>query len=212
MDALELLKKDHRKVEALFHRFNDGGGLTGMVKRLTGTAASPRQKRSAAEQICRELDVHASIEESTFYPAIRALRDERLDQLLDESLREHSSIKDRVQEARASLGDEGQLGSAMASLQECVDHHVREEEGEMFPRITDGMPESDREALGRVLAARKRAAVAPTKSAKTGTRARKRTVKRAETRSTTDRRRVRKTTAKAKKPRTAAKARAARRR
>jgi hypothetical protein len=69
MDALELLRKDHRKVETLFRRFNDRGGLTGVVKRLTGTAASPRQKRSTAQQVCRELDVHAAIEESTFYPA-----------------------------------------------------------------------------------------------------------------------------------------------
>jgi hemerythrin superfamily protein len=212
MDAIALLEKDHRKVEALFQRFNDGGGLTGVVKRLTGNAASAREKRSAAEQICRELDVHADVEESTFYPAIRALRDERLDQLLDESLREHGSIKDRVQEARASLDDEAQLGSAMSSLQECVDHHVRDEENEMFPRITDLMPEAERDALGRELAARKRAPMPAGRSAKTPARARKRTVKRAASTSAARGRRVRKTTAKAKKPRTAAKSRAARRR
>ena len=50
MDAIELLKRDHRKVEDLFMRFRDGGGVTGAMKRLTGNAASPRQHRSVAER------------------------------------------------------------------------------------------------------------------------------------------------------------------
>jgi hemerythrin superfamily protein len=212
MDAIDLLEKDHRKVETLFQRFNDGGGLTGVVKRLTGNAASARQKRSLAEQVCSELDVHAAIEESTFYPAIRGLRDERLDELLDESLREHGSIKDGVQEVRAALDDESRLGTAMSALQQCVDHHVREEEGEMFPRVTDVMPESERADLGRQLTERKRVVMPSARRATPAARARKRTVKRAQARSGATARRVRKTTVKAKKPRTAAKSRAARRR
>ena len=62
MDAIEMLKKDHEKVTELFRRFNGGGGLTGMVKRATGSIPE-RERRRAADQICRELDAHALIEE-----------------------------------------------------------------------------------------------------------------------------------------------------
>ena len=206
MDAIDLLKKDHAKVATLFQRFNDGGGLTGVVKRLTGNAASPRQRRSAAEQICRELDVHASIEETTFYPALRALRDQRLDEMLDEAQREHGSIKDGVQESRAVFADDERLRTAMATLQQCVDHHVREEENEMFPLVEERMPENERAGLGRELAARRRAHAAPAPRPK-------KTTKRPAARTRPGgRRRVRKTTTKVTKARTRAKARAGRRR
>src|SRR5512143_2724317 len=109
MDAIGLLKKDHARVTALFTRFNDGGGLTGVVKRLTGNTASPRQRRAIAEQICRELDVHAAIEEAVFYPAARALHDEQVDGMLDEAAREHGTIKERVGEARGADGDDDGL-------------------------------------------------------------------------------------------------------
>ena len=216
MDAIAFLKKDHEKVTALFQRFNDGGGLTGVVRRLTGNSASPAQRRSIAEQICRALDVHAQIEEAAFYPAVRALRDERLDEMLDEALREHGTIKDRVEETRLALEDEDRLNSAMTSLQQCVDHHVAEEEREMFPKVEERMPEQERSALGRDLAARQRSAGAPPRAAaptqgraKVATHAtrRKKTVRRATTAAA--RRRVRKTAAKA-KSRTTGKARRAR--
>jgi hemerythrin superfamily protein len=158
MEAIALLKNDHRKVETLFRRFNDGGGLTGVVKRLTGTAASTRQRRSTAERICDELDVHARIEEQVFYPAVRALRDQRLNEMTDEANEEHSTIKERVRAARAALDDDEELRTRIGSLQECVDHHVREEESEMFPLLEERMPEDERARLGRELAALKRTA------------------------------------------------------
>jgi hemerythrin superfamily protein len=216
MDAIAFLKKDHEKVTALFQRFNDGGGLAGVVRRLTGNSASPAQRRSIAEQVCRALDVHAQIEESVFYPAVRALRDERLDQMLDEALREHGTIKDRVEETRLALDDD-RLKGAMTSLQQCVEHHVAEEEREMFPKVEERMPQEERSALGRDLAARHRSAGGPTPAAaptrgrgKAVTRAtrRKKSVQRTTT--AVARRRVRKTTAKAKSARTTGKTRRAR--
>src|SRR5258706_8678013 len=139
MDALALLEKDHAKVTALFRRFNDGGGLSGVVKRLTGNTASPRRRQTIAEQICRELELHARIEEAVFYPAVRALDDERLGELLDEAQLEHGSIKERVQEGRAAMGDDDAIRAATGLLQHCVDHHVREEEVEMFPLLEERM-------------------------------------------------------------------------
>jgi hemerythrin superfamily protein len=158
MDAIALLKNDHRKVEELFRRFNDGGGLTGVVKRLTGNAASARQRRATAERICGELEVHARIEEQAFYPAVRALRDQRLNEMTDEAADEHATIKERVRAARTALDDDEELPARIRSLQECVDHHVREEESEMFPLVEERMPEDERARIGRELAASKRAA------------------------------------------------------
>lgn len=191
MDAIELLTADHRKVEDLFHRFDDGGGLTGMVKRLTGASASARQRRTVAERICRELDTHARIEEQIFYPAVRALHDQRLGELVGESVDEHATIKERVAAARGSLGDDNALRERMKSLRECVDHHVHEEENEMFPLLEQRMPEDERGRVGRELAAGKRKS-APRAAAPR----RRKTVKRARP---SEGRRTGKTTAKARK-------------
>jgi hemerythrin superfamily protein len=158
MDAIELLKKDHDAVEQLFQRFSDGGGLTGVVKRLTGTGAQPRQRRDLAQRICKELEVHALIEEEIFYPAVRTLNDQKLNAMLDESEREHATLKERVSATEDALDDDEDLQQRVGSLQDCVTHHVREEEGEMFPRLADLMPANERARIGRELAARKRSA------------------------------------------------------
>jgi iron-sulfur cluster repair protein YtfE (RIC family) len=163
MDAIEVLKKDHRTVEDLFKRFNDGGGLTGMVKRLTGNGGQPRQRRQIAEKICAELDTHALIEEQVFYPAIRGLHDPELDKQLDEAEKEHSTIKQRCRAVRSAGDAEQELREAVSKLQECVDHHVGEEEREMFPMVEDRMPDDERDRVGRELTARKRSAPKPAK-------------------------------------------------
>jgi iron-sulfur cluster repair protein YtfE (RIC family) len=194
MDAIALLKKDHRTVEQLFQRFNDGGGLTGIVKRLTGNAAPPRQRRQVADRICAELDTHALIEEEVFYPAVRQLGDPQLDEQLQEAEREHSTIKQRVQDVRTASDEETELRNAVTSLQECVDHHVKEEEREMFPLVEERMVDAERARVGRELAARKRTAT-PKRTAAPASKGTRRTSPAAAGR----RRRVRKVAVKARK-------------
>jgi hemerythrin superfamily protein len=163
MDAIELLKKDHQKVTELFKRFNGGGGLTGMVKRVAGSIPE-RQRRQAADQICRELDVHALIEEEVFYPAVRALNDDELNSQLSEAFNEHATVKRQVAMIRNGIGRDADLQSKVDELQKCVDHHVSEEEGEMFPRVEELMDEGRRRELGRELQARKSQAMPSTRS------------------------------------------------
>jgi hemerythrin superfamily protein len=156
MDAITLIKKDHDKVEGLFARYNGGGGLTGLVKRITGNVPV-RQKTTALEGICRELDVHARIEEDILYPALRKTGDPELQRQVDESIREHARVKDLVGKLRTRTGELDADTDAMVSeLQQCVDHHVREEENEMFPRMEEVVPEPERRELGRQLQERKR--------------------------------------------------------
>ena len=182
MDAIELLEKDHQKVTELFRRFNGGGGLTGLVKRVTGNVPD-RQRRQAADQICRELEVHTVIEEEIFYPAVRALNDDRLNGMLAEAFKEHATVKQLVATIRNGIGVDDDLQSKMNELQSNVDHHVREEEHEMFPRVELLMDAPRRDRLARDMRARKqqveprparrRATVARTRAR---TRTRRRTV------------------------------------
>src|SRR5690242_21176979 len=119
MDAIELLKKDHQEVTKLFQRFSSGKG---------GRAAN-----GVVAKICEELDVHALIEEEIFYPAVRQAGRE-LASKVDESLREHARVKEQVAELRREMegGADADLGPRVMALQQDVEHHVTEEEGEMF--------------------------------------------------------------------------------
>src|SRR5262249_37657505 len=155
----------------------------GVVKRMTGNSASARERRATAERICGELDVHARIEEQVFYPAVRALHDEKLGELVHESTDEHATIKERVAAARAALDDDQELRTRSDSLQECADPHGREEEKEMSPRLEERMPEDERARLGRELAARKR--MAAPRARKTTRRAATRPAQPVRTRKTT---------------------------
>jgi hemerythrin superfamily protein len=144
MDAIELLKKDHQEVTRLFQRFSGRKGR--------------RNDTSVVEKICDELDVHARIEEEIFYPAVREASSE-LARKVDESLQEHARVKEQVRSLREQLrggaeGDEA-LEGQMSALEQDVEHHVTEEEGEMFPQVAEEMDERQRTRLGERLKARK---------------------------------------------------------
>jgi len=155
MDVIDVVRKDHRRVEELFSRFRGGGGLTGLVRRVTGDVPR-RQRRSAVEGICRELDLHARLEEEIVYPAARATADPELGRLIGESLREHARVKQLVAQLRATSPEDGDVDARVDALEECVRHHVTQEEGEMLPRLEQVMPERERAQLGRRMQARKR--------------------------------------------------------
>jgi hemerythrin superfamily protein len=136
MDAIRLLKQDHREVEQLIEEFEK--------------ARSPR-KAQIAGQICRMLTVHATIEEEIFYPAAReALKDE---DLAEEAEVEHQSAKDLIARIQGSTPDDDKFEARVKVLGEYVKHHVREEEKEMFPQLQQR--KIDLEALGEQLQQRR---------------------------------------------------------
>ena len=118
MDAIQLLKQQHREVEELFESFEK--------------AKSEGPKQKIATQICQKLKAHAMLEEEIFYPAARAeIEDE---DLLDEAQVEHNSAKQLIAEIEQGPGDE--LWEAKVKvLGEYIKHHVKEEEREMFKEI-----------------------------------------------------------------------------
>jgi hemerythrin superfamily protein len=111
MDAVAMLKADHRKVEETFAAFEK--------------ARSEDRKRELAMQACLELKVHATIEEEIFYPACR----ERVEEdLLDEAYVEHDSAKLMINEIEASGPEDDFYDAKVKVLSEMIEHHVEEEE------------------------------------------------------------------------------------
>lgn len=202
MDAIQLIKKDHERVSALFTRYNDGGVLTGLVRRMTGNGASEAKKRQTLEAICRELEAHALMEEEIFYPAVRATGDPELARQLDEALEEHAGVKEQVAFLKEHP-DAEDVAARVSKLQGDVDHHVREEEHEMLPRVEELIPDAERAALGRRMQSRKRAlgGSAPKPSVSGRTASRKRTRTATAKRQTQKPARARKPAAKAKRAR-----------
>lgn len=138
MNALKLLKQDHREVETLFKRFEKAGDN------------AIKEKQELAERIVRLLAIHATIEEQLLYPAARAL-DAELDDLVLEALEEHHIAKWTLDEIdRMDAGDE-RFDAKVTVLMENVRHHVEEEEQELFPKLEKLMGRDQLEALGEAL-------------------------------------------------------------
>jgi hemerythrin superfamily protein len=137
-DAIALLKEDHRAVEKLFKEFEEAKG--------------EGRKQKLAKRICLELTVHTMIEEEIFYPACEGKVDE---DLLKEAYVEHDAAKLLVAEIEAAEGQDDDFFDAKVQvLSEQIEHHVEEEEKELFPKVRKA--DLDLEALGEQLAARKR--------------------------------------------------------
>ncbi|HMV51327.1 MAG TPA: hemerythrin domain-containing protein [Blastocatellia bacterium] len=139
MNALELLKEDHEKVSALFEQAE--------------AAKGHQQKKQVYEKIASELETHTYIEETIFYPAIRESDD--LKDLVLESIEEHKQVKTLIREINNLTGDNDKFDAKLTVLQENVEHHVEEEENDMFPQVEQYMDESRLEELGRELEAAK---------------------------------------------------------
>ena len=139
LDAIALLKADHRKVEDLFEKYE--------------SAKTESVKKTLATQICTELTVHATIEEEIFYPACAGEIEE---DLLNEAYVEHDGAKVMIAEIVASdIGDEF-YDAKVKVLSEEIKHHVHEEEMRaegMFAQAREAGLDMD--ALGDAMAARK---------------------------------------------------------
>ena len=136
MDAITLLRTDHKNVQDMFDQFEK--------------TRSGDRKKALAEKICNELTVHAQIEEEIFYPAAReAIREK---DLIAEATVEHQSAKDLIAQIEAGGADE-MWEAKVKVLGEYIKHHVKEEQNELFPQVKKSR--LDTKALGEQLQARK---------------------------------------------------------
>ena len=135
MNAIELLKQDHDKVDKLFQK----------VKAKEGG------KRELFEQIRQELEVHTQIEEQVFYPYLIENGDEELVDLTKEGLQEHHQAKNLLREIEGLSDESDALDPKLQVLMEDITHHVQEEEGEMFPMVQEQFDGETLQELGAEL-------------------------------------------------------------
>jgi hemerythrin superfamily protein len=141
-DAIALLTSDHKEVKALFKAYD----------KLVKGEGDAGEKQAIALQICAMLTAHATAEEEIFYPAAREVLGEDED-LVDEADVEHASAKDLIAQIETGTPDDPLYDAKVKVLGEYIDHHVKEEEGEMFPKIRKS--DLDLDALGEEIAIRK---------------------------------------------------------
>jgi hemerythrin superfamily protein len=146
MDAITLLKQDHKTVEKLFRQFEK--------------AKQPAAQRKLAQKLVKELSIHAAIEEMVFYPAVRGRVPKAGDTVL-ESLEEHHIVKWVLSELEDMKPDHERFKAKITVLIESVRHHVKEEESELFPKVRSAMKRKELAELGEALEKAKK--VAPTR-------------------------------------------------
>lgn len=136
-DATALLMQDHADVKAKFLQHQ--------------SEKSKQVKAVLATKICTALTVHAQIEEEIFYPeAERAIED---DDQIDEAVKEHAQVKEQIAKIMEGMGARKSTDAGIKKLLQLVEHHVQEEESEMFPDMRE--TETDLYSLGGQLAARR---------------------------------------------------------
>ena len=142
VDAIAMLKADHKKVSGLFAEFE--------------IARSATTKKRLVAMICTELSVHAQVEEEIFYPAVKAALKDKV--LIPEAVVEQATMKALIAQIQDIQPDGEMYDARVKVLAEYVKHHVKEEHTEMFPKAKN--TRLDMRALGEQMATRKSALLA----------------------------------------------------
>jgi hemerythrin-like domain-containing protein len=126
VDAIAMLKADHQRVKDLFAQYE--------------ATSNADTKRSLAEEVFIELETHAQLEENIFYPTVNEETEEG-PALVKESLQEHATVKQFIQELRQMGPQSHGFDAKFQELMHNVEHHVEEEENEMFPLAEEALAE-----------------------------------------------------------------------
>lgn len=133
MNAIDLLKQQHREVDVLFER---------------ASRAKLDEKITLLGQIAEKLTLHARIEEQHFYPFARS---KGIQDMVDTSLQEHMEAKRLIANLLSSKRNDPKLDAELLKLQQSVQHHVKEEEEKLFPRLVGVATAEDLDTLGDTL-------------------------------------------------------------
>jgi len=140
-EAIAQLTADHARVKKLFKQY----------EKLAKDEASADERKELATMICAELTAHATAEEEIFYPAARAAIDQ--EDLVDEAEVEHQTAKELIAQIQNSRPDDDHYDAKVKVLGEYINHHVQEEEGEIFPKVKK--TDVDTIMIGEQIAVRK---------------------------------------------------------
>jgi hemerythrin-like domain-containing protein len=132
MKATALLKKQHRKVEGIFEKLEKGGA----------------DSASELTELANDLAAHMAIEQNLFYPAVRDVDPE----MVGESYQEHAIAEIALKRLLSTAGDDATFAAKVTALKELIEHHVEEEEEELFPKVEDAMAADELESLGSEMA------------------------------------------------------------
>jgi hemerythrin superfamily protein len=130
VDAIKLLERQHQQAKELFRKIEKAG---------------PDEKERLFDELADALAVHAAIEEQHFYPATK---DARTEEMLQEAVEEHLSVKRIIADLLEMEPDDAQFDAKIRVLREQVDHHVEEEEGALFPKVRKLHSKDEMEDLG----------------------------------------------------------------
>lgn len=140
-DAIDLLEADHRRVQHLFYD----------IAKLGAIHRKDERRVSLVNELCSELKMHAVIEETIFYPAVRAIIDDA--NLVDEARAQHAAVDDLITQLEATDFTSDLYDAIVAILQKEVSQHIQEEEEVMFVKASAA--KLDGVALGDQMAQRK---------------------------------------------------------
>ncbi|MFL5446221.1 MAG: hemerythrin domain-containing protein [Myxococcales bacterium] len=135
MNAIDLLKKQHEEAKELLSALEE---------------AEVEDKEELFEKLADALAMHAAIEEQHFYPATK---DDRTEELLQEAVEEHLSVKRLIADLLDMPPSEAQFDAKVKVLKEQLEHHIEEEEGELFPKVKKAHKAQELEDLGALMEA-----------------------------------------------------------
>jgi len=147
MDAIKLLKDDHKQVKELFREYEAAGDR------------AHQKKKGIAERVFLELEVHSAIEEEIFYPAVREKAGKEGKELIAEGFEEHHVVDVLIEELKGLDPEDEAYDAKFKVLTENVEHHIEEEEGELMPEAKDVLGDRIAE-LGEQMLRRKEALMA----------------------------------------------------
>lgn len=140
-NPIEIIKRDHRNVEALFKEYEDLGDR------------AFETKAQVVENIIRELRLHAEMEEVLFYPRAEEVLSKEDNKLVEEAYAEHDVAKRLLEELSITHPEDPQFDAKVKVLNENVAHHIMEEEQELLPRVEEKMKEEELNGIGEEMKA-----------------------------------------------------------
>jgi hemerythrin superfamily protein len=147
MDAIQLLKQDHRTVESLFKEFERAG------------QKAHHTKRRLVKRMIQELSLHADLEEQVFYPALQGPA--KGNELVLKALEEHALLKSLLQQLEKMSPEEERFQPKVTVLIQNVRQHFKEEEGKMFPQLKQALKPAQLRELGHRLEEGRKAIQSP---------------------------------------------------
>ncbi len=144
MDAIKMLKDDHRKVKDLIREYEGAGD------------GAFKARQEIADRVFAELEVHTALEEEIFYPAVKAKTDDKGKSHVAEGMEEHHVVKILISELRALTPEDEAFAAKFKVLSENVEHHIKEEEDDLLPDAKHKLGHDGIEVLGDQMESRRK--------------------------------------------------------